>query len=196
MINFNSFKFCDYLGFDLQLSIFVLTLFTICRKIKPVNESMWLQQIFYLTKVFITKSELYTSLNFYTAETNCHDGVINWKHFPRYSPFVREIHRSPVNSPHKGQWHGCLMFSLICARINSWVNNGEAGDLRRHRTHYDATVMTFCGIKELRTHKSNWFGRANILLCTLINSKYISFYVILSLVHYDYYSTALITKGY
>ena len=36
--------------------------------------------------------------------TDCHDGVIKWKHFPRYWPFVRGIHRSPVNSPHKGQW--------------------------------------------------------------------------------------------
>ena len=33
-----------------------------------------------------------------------HDDVIKWKHFPRYWPFVREIHRSPVNSPYKGQW--------------------------------------------------------------------------------------------
>ena len=33
------------------------------------------------------------------------------------------------------------MFSLICAWINSWVNNGEAGDLRRYRTHYDVMVM-------------------------------------------------------
>ena len=32
-----------------------------------------------------------------------HDDVIKWKHFPRYWPFVRGIHRSPVNSPHKGQ---------------------------------------------------------------------------------------------
>ena len=47
-----------------------------------------------------------------------HDDVIKWKHFPRYWPFVRGIHRSPVNSPHKGQWRGALMFSLICARIN------------------------------------------------------------------------------
>ena len=53
-----------------------------------------------------------------------HDDVIKWKHFPRYWPFVRRIHRSPVNSPHKGQWCGALMFSLICARINGWVNNG------------------------------------------------------------------------
>ena len=69
------------------------------------------------------------------------DDVIKWKHFPRYLPFVRGIHQSPVNSPHKGQWRGALTFSLICARINGWVNNRQAGDLRRHRVHYDVTVM-------------------------------------------------------
>ena len=73
--------------------------------------------------------------------TQLHGDVIKWKHFPRYWPFLRGIHRSPVNSPHKGQWRGALMFSLICVWINGWVNNGEAGDLRRHRAHYDVTVM-------------------------------------------------------
>ena len=43
-----------------------------------------------------------------------HDDVIKWRHFPRYWPFVRGIHRSPVNSPHKGQWRVTLMISLIC----------------------------------------------------------------------------------
>ena len=71
-----------------------------------------------------------------------HDDVIKWKHFPRSWPFVRGIHRPPVNSPHKGQWRGALMFSLICVWINGWVNNREAGDLRRHRGHYDVIVMT------------------------------------------------------
>ena len=47
----------------------------------------------------------------------------------------------PVNSPHKGQWHGALMFSSICAWINDWVNNHAAGDLRRHRGHFDVNVM-------------------------------------------------------
>ena len=56
-----------------------------------------------------------------------HDDVIKWKHFPRYRPFVRGIHRSPVNSAHKGQWPDAL-FSLICAWLNGWVNNREAGD--------------------------------------------------------------------
>ena len=72
-----------------------------------------------------------------------HDDVIKWKHFPRYWPFVRGINRSPVNSPHKGQWRGALMPSLICAWMNGWVNNSKARDLRRHRAHHDATVMAF-----------------------------------------------------
>ena len=71
--------------------------------------------------------------------------VIKWKHFPRYWPFLRGIHRSPVNSRHNGQWRGALMFSLICVWINGWVNNREAGDLRRHRAHYDVTVMSYSG---------------------------------------------------
>ena len=71
---------------------------------------------------------------------------------PRYWPFVRGIHRSPVNSPHKGQWRGALMFTLICARINGWVNNREAGDWRRCRGHYDVTVMPY-KIDTLRPRK-------------------------------------------
>ena len=69
-----------------------------------------------------------------------HDDVIKWKHFPRYWPFVRGIHRSPMNSLHKGQWRGALMFSLNCVWINSWINNCEAGDFRRDRAHYDVIV--------------------------------------------------------
>ena len=71
-----------------------------------------------------------------------HDDVIKWKPFPRYWPFVRGIHRWPVNSPHNGQWRGALMFSLICAWKKVWVNNREAGDSRRHRADYDVIVMS------------------------------------------------------
>ena len=74
---------------------------------------------------------------------SCHleeyDDVIKREHFPRYWSFVQGIHRSPVNSPHKGQWRAALMFCLICARINGWINNREAGDLRRHHTHFEVT---------------------------------------------------------
>ena len=68
-----------------------------------------------------------------------HDDAIKWKHFPRYWPFVRGNQRFrgksavPVISPH--------MFSLICVWTNGWVNNREAGELRRHRGHYDVIVM-------------------------------------------------------
>ena len=75
--------------------------------------------------------------------------VIKWKPFPHYWPFVWGIHWWPVNSPHKGQWRGALMF-LIRARINGWINNGEAGDLRRRHVHYDVIVMLnapFCNRK-------------------------------------------------
>ena len=81
-----------------------------------------------------------------------HDDVIKWKHFPRDWPFVRRISSVPVNSAHKGQWRGALMFSLICTWINCWVNNLKAADLRRYRAHYDVIVMKrsvcvfFCGM--------------------------------------------------
>ena len=65
---------------------------------------------------------------------------------------------SPVTAD-KGQWHGSLIFSLICNWINGWVYNREVGDLRPHRTHYNVIVMCgFCllwtfihGTKNIRT---------------------------------------------
>ena len=94
-----------------------------------------------------------------------HDDVVKWKHVPRYWPFVRGIHRSPVNSPHKGQWRGALMFSLIGAWLTGWVTNREAGDLRRHRVHYDVIVMmTSNDFGESRCYgKVSDTTRANIL---------------------------------
>ena len=59
------------------------------------------------------------------------------------------IHRPPGNSPHKGQWRGTLMFSLICA----WINNGDAGDLRRHGAHYDAPVKSADVLLKILIHK-------------------------------------------
>ena len=56
-----------------------------------------------------------------------HDDVIKWKHFPRYWSFVRGVHWSPVNSPHRGQWRGALVFSLVSAWVSDWVDGREAG---------------------------------------------------------------------
>ena len=74
--------------------------------------------------------------------SSTHDDVIKWKHFPRNCPFVLGIHWSLVNSRHKGQRRGALMFSLICDWTNGWENSREAGDLRLYHAHH-IIVMTF-----------------------------------------------------
>ena len=94
--------------------------------------------IYQLVDLTLVEREVRTSWIKYVL----HDEVIKWKHFPRYGTFARRIHRSPVNSPHKGQWRGALIFSLICVWINGWVNNREVGDLRRYHARYDATALT------------------------------------------------------
>ena len=65
-------------------------------------------------------------------------------------PLWEEFTGVPLNSPHKGQWRGDLMFSLICVWINGWVNNHGAGDLRRYHAHYVITEM-------IPVQASNWF---------------------------------------
>ena len=110
----------------------------------------------------------------WTPFMKSHDEGIKWKHFPRYWPSVWGIHRWTMNSPHKGQWRGALLdmcmnkwlskqsrrwwvgltkasdaglwyFLWSAPWINGWVDNREAGDLRRHRTHYDVNVMVNTG---------------------------------------------------
>ena len=87
---------------------------------------------------------IYINLNRH-ASLQWSEDIPWWRHqmetFPRYWPFVWGIRRSLVNSPHKGQCRGALMFALICAWTNRWVNNRDSGDLRRHCAHYDVTVI-------------------------------------------------------
>ena len=98
-----------------------------------------------------------------------HDDVIKWKHFPLYWSFVRGIHRSPVNSPHKGQWRGASMSSLIW--INSWINNREADDLRRYRAHYDVIVMFIWSAKCTAVPTLSGQQQQKWLKCVDINDK-------------------------
>ena len=107
---------------------------------------------------------------FHTTMMYYHDDVIKWKLFPLYWPFVRGIHRSSVNSPHRGQGRGALLFSLIYAWINGWVNNREAGDLRRLGAYYDVTLMTLLLCCRLYDHAflgmTSWF-RSDLLFLWL-----------------------------
>ena len=76
------------------------------------------------------------------------------------------IHRSLVNSPHKGQRRGALMFSLICTWINGWVNNREAGDLRCHWAHYDVTAMqTQVAKGQLENYEISWYFHLFLVKC-------------------------------
>ena len=56
-------------------------------------------------------------------------------------PLCREFTGHRWIPLHKGQRRGALIVSLICAWINGWVDNCEAGDLRRYIAHYDVIVM-------------------------------------------------------
>ena len=117
---------------------------------ESIEISVWLRgQVTYMVVVLSESCFLAMSFSnrFHSlASSRSYGGSTSWwrhqmKHFPRYWPFVRRIHRSSVNSPHKGQWGGALMFTLICSWINGRVNNRKAGDLRCHHAHYDAIVM-------------------------------------------------------
>ena len=101
-----------------------------------------------------------------------HNDVVKWKHFPRYWPFVWGIHRSPVNSPHKGQWRRSSMFPLISIWINGWANNRDAGDLKLYHAHYDVTVMLDQYMKHhLLIDRVTW-QRVSPMIISVNNSIY------------------------
>ena len=55
------------------------------------------------------------------------------------------------------QWRGVLMSSLMCAWTNGWANNRDGADLRRHRLHYDVTLMV--------CNESIYHARCLVVLC-------------------------------
>ena len=58
---------------------------------------------------------------------------------------------------HKGHWRRALMLPLICTWIYGCTNNREAGDMRRHRAHYDVTVMSLiCCMVMIHQNIKNW----------------------------------------
>ena len=79
----------------------------------------------------------------------------------------------PANSPHKGQWRGALMFCLIRVWINSWVNNCEAGDLRRYLAHCDVIVMIrrWMALAKSQLCRALMFSLMSALMNCWINSR-------------------------
>ena len=84
----------------------------------------------------------------------CHFVVEGW-----YQEDKGSLYESPLNSSVTGEFPPQrpvtpgFDVSLICAWTNGWVNNRDACDLRRHRAHYDVTVMKSHG---LYGDSSNW----------------------------------------
>ena len=120
------------------------------------NVSIWLRHHVSLISfqerwhLAYTKTSVYyvngTDVIIHPASNTFHKVWITWwRHqmetFSALLAICAGNHRSTVNSPHKGQWRGALMFYFIWASISGWVNNREAGDLRRHRAHCDVIVM-------------------------------------------------------
>ena len=132
----------------------------------------------------------------------CHDNVIKWKHFPvwygglkahwSYLPYAWWRHQMETfsasmalcagNSPVTGEFPSTkpvtrsfdIFFDLRPNKF-AWVSNREAGDLRRHRAHYDIIVIDVC-------EHSVW------LLLILVDSEDNPAYVLFSsdFIHYPY----------
>ena len=69
------------------------------------------------------------------------DSTTWWRHKMETFSALLVFCADNSHSPNKGQWRGALIHSLICAWTNSWANTEDAGDLRSHRAHHDATIM-------------------------------------------------------
>ena len=78
------------------------------------------------------------------------------------SPSCREFTGHRWIPRTKSQLHGALMFSLICTRMSGWANNREADDLRRHRAHYDVTVMG--SVTPFFVSRLQWVNQQNTVL--------------------------------
>ena len=111
-------------------------------------------------------------------KSDLHDDIIKWKHFPSYWPFVQGIHRSPVNSPHKGQWRGALMWVWINLQQTppphttpSWVSYGVSimkilKKIDRVITALQPMCVPLPGMNELRSNNT----------CLIINSLRAKFF--------------------
>ena len=108
-----------------------------------------------------------------TIRHHHHHDAIKWKGVPHNWSFVRVIHRSSVDSPHKDQWPGTLMFALVCVGTNGWANNRGARDLRRHRDDYDVIVMMRCIMIEKRGRYYFFASRLKQWLLKYTNAKMI-----------------------
>ena len=109
----------------------------VTRKMFLFDDAIMNMSVQYVDHQCLCRPPCYTSHKY-------HDDVIKWKYFRVTGHLCGEF-TGPRWIP-RTKASDAEMFSLICARINDWVNNGEAGDLRRYLAHYDLIVMGLWGI--------------------------------------------------
>ena len=90
---------------------------------------------------------------------------------------MRGIHLSLVDSPHKGQWSGALMFSLICTWTNGWARNRGTGDLRRYRAHYDVTMIVSSSVIANCMRNIDFLSFINFSTICILNKKFAAFHL-------------------
>ena len=84
---------------------------------------------------------------------------------------------SPVSGEFPAQRPVTRMFSLICAWINRWVNNGETGDLRRYGALYDVIVMVeieklwLLNFQFSMCAQNAWISQSNLCMRNVCMSK-------------------------
>ena len=106
-----------------------------------------------------------------------HDSVIKRKHFARYWPSVQGIHLSPVNSPHKGQWRGALMFlwyapeytvEQTIVRLVIWDATASIIDFKNNQelsAFWLDGERTFPHVIVMRIHSSCFVFRCVVKVC-------------------------------
>ena len=76
-----------------------------------------------------------TTFIFFLIYEMTREDVMIWTRFPRYCPFVKRIHRSPVNSPQNNQQRGQQT-------VEQKTNSRVVGALTRHDDHMTLHDLT------------------------------------------------------
>ena len=137
----------------------LLVPYSVDKAIKTINwfcdSWNWARTVQAETLVRSLSSTYRITLHRYSKITFIHTWAKWWRHQMKTFYALLAIGegnpRSPADSPHKGQWRGALMLSLICAWTNGWANDQDAGDMRRHRAHYDVTVTKMTATPQIMT---------------------------------------------
>ena len=157
----------------------------------PHSSPSWVS---YGVSVVSSKSNLCFSItvtilcyNGLRCECYYHDDVIKWKHSPRYWPFVREIHWSPMNSPHKGQWYlWCFLWSSPEQTVEQTIETPVIWDtITLIMTSLISRLLLSPSHKQTHTSSVKYecfcvFHLSNVIFLPLCGLKYIHVHVYMS----------------